>query len=152
MGAALPSPEALLNLTEYHCAWRAFPLGGNHPALLYARLHGERFGNWQATVEVAEGVLRIEPCNPLLRTEAHRLLGRAKAALGDRMGACKAFECAVVEAAGAKYAWLEMRPLRDRLRWCESESEADGVRARLDAVVGRLAASAQELAELLGDD
>ena len=38
-------------------------------------------------MEVAEGVLRIEAFNPLLRTEAWRLLGRARAELGERAAA-----------------------------------------------------------------
>ena len=37
---------------------------------------GERLGDWAVAVEVAESVLSIERFNPLLRTEAHRLLGQ----------------------------------------------------------------------------
>ena len=38
----LPSAAELLRITEYECAWRANSYGANHPALLCARLHGER--------------------------------------------------------------------------------------------------------------
>ena len=106
-------------------------------------------GDWKATAEVADGVLQIEEFNPLLRIEAHRLLGRAKEELGERTAAVRAGECAVAEAAGAKYAWLEMMALRDVLRWSEA-GEVEGVRSRLRGVAGRLAASAEELSGVLG--
>ena len=51
--------------------------------MLCARLQGERLGRWDLTVEVAEGVLQIKEFCPLLRTEAWRLLGRARAELGE---------------------------------------------------------------------
>lgn len=149
--AWLPPPAALLRFTEYEVAWLNLALGANHPALLCARLHGERLGDWKATADVAGGVLCIEQFNPLLRTEAYRLLGRAKAALGERALACMAAECAATEAAGAKYVWLEMLSLRDLLRWCEL-SEADNVRVRLRGVVGRVAATDEELMGVLGDE
>ena len=75
-------PAELLRIAEYHTAWRAHSYGAQHPSLLCARLGGERLGDWAAAVEVAEGVLAIEAFNPLLRTEALRLLGRAHDALG----------------------------------------------------------------------
>ena len=53
-----------------------------HPALLCARLHGERLGDWAAAAEVAEGVLATEAFNPVVRTEALRLLARAGGAGG----------------------------------------------------------------------
>ena len=40
----LPPPDELLRISEYECAWRAKPLGAADPALLCARLHGERLG------------------------------------------------------------------------------------------------------------
>ena len=115
-----------------------------------ARLHGERLGDWAVTVEVAEGVLRIEQFNPLLRTEALRLLGRAKAALGDRAAACEVAERAAAEAEGAKYVWLEMLALRDLLKWSEA-GEAENVKVRLRAVAGKTAASAKDLTGVLGE-
>ena len=118
--------------------------------MLCARLHGERLGDWSVAVEVAAGVLRIEQFNPFLRTEALRLLARAHAALGDGAEACHSAELAVEEAARAKYAWLEMMALADLLACCP-QGEAEGARARLRAVAGRLAATADELRGVLGD-
>ena len=133
----LPPPAELLRITEYECVWRAHSIGASHPALLCARLHGERLGDWKAAEEVAHGVLAIEEFNPLLRTEALRLLGRARAELGERAASCEAADDAAAEAAGAKYAWLELMSLRDLLRWCDA-GDATDVRRRLDAVAGRV--------------
>ena len=124
------------------------PLGANHPALLCARLYGERLGDWTVTVEVAEGMLAIELFHPLLRTEALRLLGCAHMALGAHAAACDAAERAVKEAAKAKYAWLEMLALADLLKWCTAD-DAVCVRARLRDVVKTLAASKEELVGVL---
>ena len=146
----LPPPDELLRISEYECAWRAKPLGAADPALLCARLHGERLGTWATAAEVAEGVLTIEQFNPLLRTEAYRLLGRARHALGEIPAAAAAAECAAAEAAGARYVWLEMLALRDQLLWCEAGA-AEGVQSRLSALVGRAAASAEEVAAVLGE-
>ena len=99
---------------------------------------------------MAEGVLHIEHFQTLLRTEELRLLGRAHAELGDNAAACEVTERAVAEAVGAKYIWLQMLSLRDLLRWCTA-GEVEGVRARLRAVVGQLAASAEEVASVLGE-
>ena len=140
----------MLRITEYECAWRCHTIGANHPALLCARLHGERLGRWEDTAEVAEGVLRIEEFNPLLRTEAHRLLGRARAELGQRAAACEAAEQAVAEAAKARYVFLEVLSLRDLVRWCEAGA-AEGVRSRLRAATGRMTATAEEVAAVLGE-
>ena len=148
--AWLPPPAELLRITEYECAWRSHSIGANHPALLCARLHGERLGRWEDTAEVAEGVLRIEEFNPLLRTEAHRLLGRARAELGQRAAACEAAEQAVAEAAKARYVFLEVLSLRDLVRWCEAGA-AEGARSRLRAATGRMAATAEEVAAVLGE-
>jgi len=148
--AWLPLPAALLRIAEFDCAWRGFAVGASHPALLGARLHGERLGQWGATAEVAEGVLQIEEFHPLLRTEAWRLLGRARAELGERAAACEAAERAVAEAAKARYMFLELQSLRDLLRWSEA-AEAEGVRARLSGVAGRMAATAEEVAGVLGE-
>ena len=61
-------------------------------------------------------------------SEAYRLLGRAKAELGERQAACDAAERAVAQAAGAQYAWLEMLSLLDLLSWSE-ESATNAVRS-----------------------
>ena len=50
----------------------------------------------------------------------------------------------MAEAARAGYSWLEMMALRDMLSWCE-EGDTEAVRSRLRSVVGRLAASQEEL-------
>ena len=147
----LPPPAELLRIAEHELAWRGFICGpGINPALLCARLHGERLGDWKATAEVAEGVLKIEEFNPLLRTEACRLLGRARHELGERKAACEAAEAARAEAAKARYVWLELMSLRDLLRWSDA-ADAEGVRSRLSSVAGRMAASAEELAGVLGE-
>ena len=148
--AWLPPTAELLRIIEYEVTTMSIGVGANHPALLCARLHGERLGDWKAAAEVAENFLRVEQFHPLQRTETLRLLGRAKAALGERTVACEVAERAVAEAAGAKYVWLEMLSLRDLLRWCEV-SEAEGVRARLRDVARRLATSGEELTGLLGN-
>ena len=136
----LPSPDELLRIAEYECVYRAFSLGAAHPALLCARLHGEQLGAWKAAAEVAEGVLRIEQFNPLLRTEAYRLLGCARAGSGQKREACEAAECAAAEAAKARYVWLEMASLTDLLKWVDDPSQAEGVRARMRGVSDRMAA------------
>ena len=131
----LPPPEELLRIAEVECLWRATSMGTNHPSLLCARLHGERLGKWDVAAEVAEGVLAIERFNPLLRIHTHLLLAAAHAALGRRTVACEAAELAVAEPVGA---------LHELLRWCEV-GEVEGVQTRVDVVMGRVAASAEEL-------
>ncbi len=148
--AWLPPPAELLRMSEFECGWRALGCGAVHPALLCARLHGERLSKWDAAAEVAEGVLRIELFQPMVRTEAYRLLGCAHAALGRRTAACEAAERAATEAAKARYAWLELLSLVDLLRWSEAP-EVEGVRNRVRSVAGRLAASAEQLAEVVGE-
>lgn len=145
----LPPATELLRIAEFECCWRACG-GAAHPALLCAQLHGERLGAWELAVEVAEGLLRIETFHPLTRIGAHRLLGSAHAALGRRAAACEAAEEALAEAVRAKYLWLEMWALRDMLAWCEA-TDAEAVRGRLRGVAGRLAASHEELASVLGE-
>ena len=145
----LPLPTELLRIAEHEMMW-LITSGANHPALLCARLHGEWLGNWSVTVEVVEGVLGIEQFNPLLRTEALRLLGRAKVELGERAAAGEAAERALAEAAGAKYVWLEMLSLRDLLKY-SLPGAVEGVRARLRAVVSRMSASSEELTSILGE-
>ena len=144
----LPPPSELLHIAEYECVWLA-QAAGQHPSVLCATLYGEQLGNWEAAEEVAAGVLRREAFNPILRVECHRLQARASAALGRPAAACKAAERAVTEAAAARYAWLEMLSLRDMLEWCEA-SMAEDVRSRLNAAVGRISASAEELDCVLG--
>ena len=141
---------ALLRIAECDCSWRALAAGASHPTLLGARLHGERLGQWRVTAEVAEGVLQIEEFHPLLRTEAWRLLGRARAELGERAAACEAAERAAAEAAKARYVFLELLSVRDLLRWSEAGA-AEGVRSRLSGVAGRMAATAEEVAGVLGE-
>ena len=65
-------------------------------------------------------------------------------------GAREAAERAAAEAAGATYAWLEMRSVHDMLGWC-AEGEAEGVRSRLRGAAGRLAATKEELARVVGE-
>ena len=146
----LPPPAELLYIAEHETAWACFATGAVHPALLCARLHGERLGEWATTVEVAEGVLRVTPFNPIVRSEAYRLLGRARAALGQRAVACEAAESAATEAVNARYVWLEMLSLRDLLEWSEVEA-AKGVRLRLGGVLRRVAATHEELVGVLGE-
>jgi hypothetical protein len=153
--AWLPPINELLRITKYECAWRTHSLGANHPALLCARLHGERLGDWKVTVKVAEALLHVEEFNPLLRCEAWRLLGRAKDALGDRTSACEAVERAAAEAAAARFGWLEMLSLRDMLHWTEAETAAaQDVQSRLRAVHGtvrgKLVSSAEDIGVAMG--
>ena len=98
----LPPPAELLRIAEHECFWPAESFGANHPALLCARLHGERLGEWAVVVVTAKALLRIEHFNPVLRTEAFRLLARAQAELGRRKAACEAHERAIAEAARAR--------------------------------------------------
>ena len=91
-----------------------------------------------------------EAVNPMLRTAALRLLGRAHAALGAQAAACEAAERAAGEAAKANYVWVEMLALADLLKWCLAD-EAESVRSRLRGVVQRMVVSDEDLAEVLGD-
>lgn len=147
--AWLPSAAELLRIAEYELGWRAHALGGHLGPLQFARLHGERLGNWEAAAEVAEGVLRIEAFTPGLRTDAYRILAQARAALGWRAEACKAAELAAAEAGKARYVWLELLSLRDLLRMCETEA-APAVRSRIRGVAERCVASTGEVAQVLG--
>ena len=123
-------------------------LSVNPPSLLYGTPENTRLP--LNPIVVAQGVLRIEAFSPLVRTEACRLLGRAYHTLGDFGAACEAAEKAVVEAQRAKYAWLELMALRDWLSWCKA-AEAEPVREQLRGVAGRLVASQEELAGVLGE-
>ena len=146
----LPPPARLLHIAEYECVWRAAN-AGVHPAVLCATLYGERLGEWAAAAEVASGVLAIEAFNPLLRVQASRLLGRAKAELGAREAACEAAERAIAEAAHAQYAWLEMMALTDLVKWSEAK-DAKGARERLRSLVQqKIAAPEEELSRVLGE-
>ena len=147
----MPSPTELLRIAECEGMWRAHPLAVNHPALLFAKLYGERLGDWETAAEVAEGVLGIEQFQPLLRCEAYRLLGKARHALGQRRDAMEAAEGAVAEAVSARYVWMEMLALRDAMDWCEpGGGERYDLRARLEAVVSKMKAPAEDLEEILG--
>ena len=143
----LPPAAELSHIAEFELWLRS--IIGSHPSLLCARLHGERLGDWTAAAEVAEFVLAVESFNPAVRTEAHRLLGRARAALGQHLAAREAAEAAIDEAAKAKYVWLEMLALRDLLEWSEV-GEVESVRARLGGVLRRVA-TAEELDGVLGE-
>ena len=136
--AWLPSPTELLHIAEYQCGWRGHALGGTIAPLLLAKLHGEQLGDWAAVVQVTEGVLALEAHQPLLRAEAYRLLGRARAALGQSGEAHEAAERAAAEAKAGHYVWLEWLSTRDLAR-------AGGVNGRLKEVEGRMQASAAEL-------
>ena len=129
----LPGPSKLLQICEFECVWRGHTIGANHPALLMARLHGERLGNWAVAVETAEGVLRIELFNPLIRVEAQLLLARAHIALEQYRAAHEAAEGAASEAKTARYVWHEMLALREMLRSCEAD-EAQKIKVRLAEV------------------
>ena len=137
----LPSPAELLRIVEYESVQTT---GQNHPALICGRLYGERLNDWDTAIVLAEGALAIEQFHPLLRIEAHRLLGRAHAAQGRASMARKAAERAADEAADARYAWLEAMSLGDALKWCGA-SEAQDIRKRLRGVAARLSASLKEL-------
>ena len=115
--------------------------------ILFAKLHGERLGDWAAAIEVAEGVLGLEQFQPLLRAEAHRLLGRAHAALGNKAEAKGAVERALPEFKAGQYVWLERMALRDLERVCEA-AEAKEVQARLQGVEERMSASVAQLSKL----
>ena len=145
----LPPPSTLLEIAENECTFRCCASGAAHPSLFCARLHGEELGDWEATAEVAAGMLNIEQFNPTVRCEACRLLARARAALGQRDAARESWEAMAVEAVRAKYVWFEMIAVRELLRGSEG-GDADGVRARLGAVLQRVAASEEELREVLG--
>ena len=138
--AWLPPAAELLRITEHECMWRGFSYGASHPAVLCARLHGERLGAWDEAAEVAEGVLRIESFHPMLRIEALRLLGSAHASAGRMGAACEAGERAASEAAAASYVWMELLALRDVLRW-SSGADAAAVQSRQRAVASRVAPS-----------
>ena len=84
-------------------------------------------------------MLEVEQFNPLLRAEAARLLGRARAALGDKAEACKAVERAVADAKAGRYIWMEMLAMRDLAQLCEA-ADAKAVEERLKGVKGRMAA------------
>ena len=160
----LPPVPELLCIAEFHDAYRTHAYGQMHPSLLCAELHGSRLGDWQVAVTVATRLLELQPAadgeaiNPLLRVAALRLLCKANWKLGQREEACTAAERAADTAANAQCWWLEMLAMRDLLRVrgdgenCVSEEVARAEATRLVRVTGRLAASAEELAAVLGDD
>ena len=145
----LPPPTELLRITEFEIGFRGQCFGGSHPALVIARLHGERLGNWEATVQVTVGVLAIEALNPVLRVEAYRLLARANATLGRKRAACEAAENAAATAVQAHYVFYEILSLRDVLKWTDA-SEVQAVCARLRAAAERTTASRADLERVLG--
>jgi predicted dinucleotide-utilizing enzyme len=83
--------------------------------------------------------------------QAYRLLGSARAELGDKAAAAKAAEAAAAEAVLAKDSWMEMLALRDRLKWC-APVEREAVLRRLMVVVeaAKQTASREEVEEALG--
>ena len=136
----LPPPDDLLHIAEFECGWRGHTLSGVMMPLLLAKLHGERLGDWAAATRVAEGVLDIEQLNPMLRSEAQRLLARAHAALGDKVEACRAVERAVADAKLGRYIWIEMLATRDLAQLCDA-GDVKAAKERLESVKGRMAGS-----------
>jgi hypothetical protein len=136
----LPPSAELLRIAEYEVTWRAQPTGACHPTLLFARLHGERLGDWALVEDIAQGYLGIEEFAASTRVEAYRLLGRAFAQRGQHKAACQAAEKASAEAAQARYVWLEMLSLRDLLEWHEAGlskvEEQQQALAQLDDDIG----------------
>lgn len=144
----IPQVEELVHLTEHELAFRGHGFGIGHPALLFARLHGERLDNWNVAIEVCSAVLEIEEFQPFLRTEACRLLGLAHAKLGHRHEACDAAERALIEARKGRYMWLQVRSLHDLLQWCDPTASAE-VASRLAAEEAQLSAPQTEVRKIL---
>ena len=152
----LPPLEELRRIANLQDAYRAHGYNMVHPALLCARLHGERLGDWAPSVEVATLLVELEPFNPYLRTEALRLLSKAKLALGEHDAACDAAERAAADAANAQIWWIEMLSLRDLIR-CRrlaggAKDKEEEARSRLLKATSRLRATRKELATVLGED
>ena len=85
------------------------------------------------------------------------MLARAHAAVGDRAAAVAALDDATAEAAAAKYVLLETLVARDRLRLlldggAALKRERDAARDVLREAAGRMAATDDELREVLGED
>jgi hypothetical protein len=139
----LPPPEVILRITEKETMWAAH-CGASHPALLCARLYGERLGRWEAARDLAAGLLCNEDFQPLMRTEAYRQMGCALAALQDSAAANQAAWDALAEAKKGGYVWLQMLSLHDVLRCCGQADEADA-RSQLDAVMQELSAPPDEV-------
>ena len=145
-----PLPE-LLSILEFQTAFRSQAFGSCHPSLLCATLHGDRLGAWDVAEAVASRLLEVEEFNPLCRIESGRLLSRARSALGRHADARAAALCAANEAARTGCRWLEVLALRDGLRYGGGDGN-DVWWSRLEAVVGRLAASSKEVLSALGED
>ena len=63
----LPPLEELRRIANLQDAYRAHGYNMVHPALLCARLHGERLGDWAPSVELATLLVELEPFNPPAR-------------------------------------------------------------------------------------
>ena len=155
--AWLPPLDELLAIAEHEDAFRTHAYAAVHPALLCAALHGERLGDWSVAVAVATRLVQLEPFNPLLRTEALRLLCKAQRHLREYGAACDAAERAASDAAHAGCHWLEMLALRDLLRCRRLADRGRGAEeaalwSQLVRCVERLRATPEELAPLMGED
>ena len=95
--AWLPPAAELVRICqdENECAWRANNLGG---ALLCAKLHGDRLGDWAAAAEVCEGLLAItgehgiEQSDQVVYVEVCKLLEVAEAELESEAAAARVAE------------------------------------------------------------
>ena len=72
--AWLPTTIVLKSYAEIFY-YESLPFGAGHPALLCATLHGERLGDWEVGIEVAEALL-AKSRNPINRVAAHQLRSR----------------------------------------------------------------------------
>lgn len=155
LDAWMPPPDALLHAAKHEVGWDVMLLGVQHPAVLGAALC-ERAGRWEAAAALARGSLEVLH-QALARIEAGRVLARAHAAVGDRAAAVAALDDATAEAAAAKYVLLETLVARDRLRLlldggAALKRERDAARDVLREAAGRMAATDDELREVLGED
>ena len=155
LDAWMPAPDALLHAAKHEVGWDVMLLGVQHPAVLGAALC-ERAGRWEAAAALARGSLEVLH-QALARIEAGRVLARAHAAVGDRAAAVAALDDATAEAAAAKYVLLETLVARDRLRLlldggAALKRERDAARDVLREAAGRMAATDDELREVLGED
>ena len=155
LDAWMPPHDALLHAAKHEVGWDVMLLGVQHPAVLGAALC-ERAGRWEAAAALARGSLEVLH-QALARIEAGRVLARAHAAVGDRAAAVAALDDATAEAAAAKYVLLETLVARDRLRLlldggAALKRERDAARDVLREAAGRMAATDDELREVLGED
>ena len=135
--AWLPTPQELIYTAEHEWWLSSCMIGAAHPALLCAKLYGERLEAWAQVEEIVQGVLAIEAwrMDPLARIEAMRLLARCHAARKEMPLATEALEAAALEAKAVGNVWMEAVVLRDMLGWAaHAQADSEPVRARLAAV------------------